>query len=46
MMNKNICNNCGRQGHIFYQCKLPISSFGIIIFKKIDGKFKYLMLNV
>jgi 8-oxo-dGTP pyrophosphatase MutT (NUDIX family) len=45
MMNKNICNNCGRQGHIFYQCKLPISSFGIIIFKKIDGKFKYLMLR-
>ena len=44
-MNKNICNNCGRQGHMFFQCKLPISSFGVIIFSKSNGKFKYLMLR-
>ena len=44
-MSKNICNNCGRVGHIFYQCKLPISSFGIIVFKKIDNQYKYLMLR-
>jgi len=30
--NINICNNCGKQGHLFYQCKLPITSYGIIVF--------------
>jgi len=29
----NLCNNCGKQGHTFYQCKLPIISYGIILFK-------------
>ena len=32
--NNNLCNNCGKQGHSFYQCKLPIISYGIILFKK------------
>lgn len=26
----NSCNNCGQQGHSFYQCKLPITSYGIV----------------
>lgn len=26
----NTCNNCGRQGHSFYQCKLPITSYGVV----------------
>ena len=30
----NICNNCGKQGHLFHQCKLPITSCGIILFRK------------
>ena len=30
--NLNICNNCGKHGHLFYQCKLPITSYGIILF--------------
>jgi 8-oxo-dGTP pyrophosphatase MutT (NUDIX family) len=30
--NLNICNNCGKHGHMFYQCKLPITSYGIILF--------------
>lgn len=30
----NICNNCGKQGHLFHQCKLPITSYGIILFRK------------
>ena len=34
----NICNNCGKQGHSFYQCKLPIISYGIILFKKANAK--------
>lgn len=46
-MNKptNICNNCGKQGHLFNQCKLPITSYGIILFKIIDNKMYYLMIR-
>ena len=24
------CNNCGKLGHLFHQCKVPITSIGII----------------
>jgi 8-oxo-dGTP pyrophosphatase MutT (NUDIX family) len=27
------CNNCGKNGHQFYQCKIPITSFGVIAFR-------------
>ena len=32
-MNKNMCNNCSKFGHSFHQCKLPITSYGIIVFR-------------
>jgi len=46
----NVCNNCGKQGHIFYQCKLPIISNGIILFKNYKSEFikndyKFLMIR-
>lgn len=46
-MNKNIniCNNCGKQGHMFHQCKLPITSYGIILFKSEIQQLEYLMLR-
>ena len=45
-MNKNnICNNCGKQGHQFHQCKLPITSYGIILFKPSSEGIQYLMLR-
>ena len=47
-MSKNInilCNNCGKQGHLFHQCKLPITSYGIIVFRKQDNEYKYLMIR-
>ena len=28
------CNNCGKRGHSFYQCKMPITSNGIIAYRK------------
>ena len=28
------CNNCGKKGHVFYNCCLPITSNGIIAFRK------------
>jgi len=31
--NNNICNNCGKSGHLFHQCKMPIMSIGIILFR-------------
>jgi len=31
--NINVCINCGKQGHIFHQCKLPIISYGVIVFR-------------
>ncbi len=27
------CNNCGKRGHNFHQCKLPITSYGIIAYR-------------
>jgi 8-oxo-dGTP pyrophosphatase MutT (NUDIX family) len=29
--NSNFCNNCGKLGHSFHQCKHPIISVGIIL---------------
>jgi len=44
--NMNVCNNCGKLGHQFNQCKLPIISYGIILFKKEhDNDCKYLMIR-
>lgn len=28
------CNNCGKNGHLFHQCKSPIISYGIIAFRE------------
>ena len=39
------CNNCGRVGHLFSHCKLPITSIGIIVFRKIEGQIEYLMIR-
>ena len=45
-MNKNnICNNCGKAGHLFHQCKLPITSYGIILFRSSPIGIQYLMLR-
>lgn len=47
-MRKNIyCNNCGKQGHVYNQCRMPITSIGFIIFRKRKetNKFEYLMIR-
>jgi 8-oxo-dGTP pyrophosphatase MutT (NUDIX family) len=45
-MNKtNSCNNCGKHGHLFHQCKLPITSYGIILFRPSDKGIQYLMIR-
>jgi 8-oxo-dGTP pyrophosphatase MutT (NUDIX family) len=46
-MNKHInCNNCGKQGHLFHQCKIPITSYGIIVFRINQQKqIQFLMIR-
>tara|TARA_Y100000816_G_scaffold292515_1_gene288223 strand:- start:9388 stop:10248 length:861 start_codon:yes stop_codon:yes gene_type:complete len=39
------CSNCGKIGHLFYQCKLPITSYGIILFRINDANIEYLMIR-
>ena len=42
--SNQFCNNCGKQGHVFNQCKLPTTSIGIVAFKKFEKINKYLMI--
>lgn len=44
-MNDNYCNNCGKQGHLYHQCKIPITSIGIIVFRIHENKQQYLMIR-
>ena len=45
MRNYNFCNNCGKIGHLFHQCKIPITSIGIIAFRIKDNKIEYLLIR-
>ena len=46
MSKNNICNNCGKQGHQFHQCKIPITSHGIILFRFTPEEgLQYLMIR-
>ncbi len=39
------CNNCGKIGHLFHQCKIPITSIGVIIFRKIKNDYEVLLIK-
>ena len=41
--NYNVCNNCGKQGHLYNNCKIPITSYGVISFRKHEN-YEYLMI--
>jgi len=45
MQEPTYCNNCGKPGHVFHQCKLPITSIGLIAFRKIGRQLQYLMIR-
>ena len=45
MKNNHLCNNCGKYGHLFHQCKLPITSYGIILFRSSESGPKFLMIR-
>jgi len=46
-MSKNniLCNNCGKNGHLFHQCKLPITSYGIILARSSGEGLQFLMIR-
>ena len=43
--NMNVCINCGKQGHMFHQCKLPIISYGVIVFRYSQEELQILMIR-
>lgn len=44
MKTSLFCNNCGKSGHLILECKMPITSIGIIVFRKNKGNIEYLMV--
>lgn len=41
----NFCNNCGKIGHLFNNCKNPITSIGIITFRDSSKGLEFLMIQ-
>lgn len=41
----NFCNNCGKGGHVFHNCKHPITSIGIIVFRMKNSRLEYLLIR-
>ena len=42
---ENTCNNCGKYGHLYSQCKMPITSLGIITYRKLsNSNIQFLMI--
>ena len=39
------CNNCGRVGHAFHNCKHPITSFGVIAYRTTKKGREFLMIR-
>lgn len=41
----SFCNNCGKSGHLFHQCKSPITSTGLVVFRFNKGQTEYLLIR-
>lgn len=39
------CNNCGKIGHLYHQCKIPITSIGVIAFRIVNSVPEFLMIR-
>ena len=44
-LNVIVCNNCGKCGHSFNQCKLPIVSYGMVVIRFYQNKTQFLMIR-
>lgn len=41
-----LCNNCGVYGHLFYNCRKPITSFGILCYRITpENNYEYLLVQ-
>lgn len=40
-VKQKYCNNCRKYGHPYHQCKMPITSYGIIVFRKKPTEIQY-----
>jgi len=45
MEQKYLCNNCGNNGHLFYNCKKPITSLGMLCYRLKDNEIQYLLVQ-
>ena len=45
MIKENYCNNCGKSGHLYHQCKIPITSIGVIAYRKIENETQFLLIR-
>ena len=39
------CNNCGKRGHLYKECKLPVTSCGNIVFRVDNDEPEILMIQ-
>ena len=44
-MNLNFCNNCGKHGHTYQQCRKPITSIGLILYRVNNNNNEYLLIR-
>ena len=44
MLTDQYCNNCGKQGHLYHQCKIPITSVGLVTFRINNNAVEFLMI--
>jgi len=43
---KYLCNNCGNYGHLFYNCKKPITSIGILCYRyNLTNEIEFLLVQ-
>lgn len=43
--NRQLCNNCGKDGHLYHNCKMPITSIGIVAYRFSEtNEIEYLMI--
>jgi ADP-ribose pyrophosphatase YjhB (NUDIX family) len=43
--NRQLCNNCGKDGHLYHNCKMPIMSIGIVAYRFSEtNEIEYLMI--
>ena len=45
MRSFEFCNNCGKNGHVYQNCKMPTMSIGFIVFRINNNNIEYLLIK-